>query len=378
MSKRIYLSPPHMNGSEIGYIQQAFDENWIAPAGPNLTGFEAEMCEYNGIRCSVALSSGTAAMHLALRYIGITRGDVVFCSDLTLSGSCNPVIYEGAKLVFIDSQESSWNMSPVALEKALKAAKKRGTLPKAVIIVDLYGQSANYDKILPLCREYGVPVIEDAAEALGAEFNGRKCGTFGEISIFSFNGNKIITTSGGGMAVSDDAQAIEKIHFWANQAKEPANYYLHKELGFNYRMSNICAGIGRGQLRTLDERIARRKEINAFYIESFKSLPVTAAPVFEGSKPNYWLTVFTIDEGCEKTPDEIISALAADNIEARRAWNPMHSQPYYSDCEYFKENEDFSVSEHIFQRGICMPSGSQMTAEDLERVAKVFSSAFGK
>jgi pyridoxal phosphate-dependent aminotransferase EpsN len=336
------------------------------------------MCEYNGIGHAVALSSGTAAMHLALRYIGLSRGDVVFCSDLTFSGSCNPVIYEGARLVFIDSDERSFNMSPEALEKALKSAKNKGALPKAVIIVDLYGQSADYEKLLPICSEYGVTVIEDAAEALGAELNGKKCGTFGKISIFSFNGNKIITTSGGGMAVSDDAHAIEKIHFWANQSKEPVNFYLHKELGFNYRMSNICAGIGRGQLKTLNERIARRKEINTFYKESFKDLPVKVAPVFEGSKPNYWLTVFTIDDDCEKTPDDIISALAAENIETRRAWNPMHCQPYFSDCEYFTQEEDVSVSEHIFGRGICMPSGSQMTDEDLQRVAKVFSAAFGK
>ncbi len=378
MAKRIFLSPPHMNGSEIGYIQKAFDENWIAPTGPNLTGFEEEMCEYNCIKRAVALASGTAAMHLALRYIGIERGDVVFCSDLTFSGSCNPVVYEGAQLVFIDSDERSFNMSPAALEKAFEAAQKSGRLPKAVIIVDLYGQSADYDKLLPICEKYGVPVIEDAAEALGAEFNGKKCGTFGKISIYSFNGNKIITTSGGGMAVSDDEEAIQKIYFWANQSKENVNYYLHKELGFNYRMSNICAGIGRGQLKTLDEKIARRKEINSFYKESFKNLPVRIAPVFEGSSPSYWLTVLTINDDCEKTPDEIIAALADENIEARRAWNPMHCQPFFKDSGYFTENENISVSEHIFNRGICMPSGSQMTLEDLERVANAFTQAFAK
>ena len=265
MNKRIYLSPPCMNGTEIGFINEAFQTNWISPFGPNLTGFEKEMCEYVGSKHSVALASGTGAIHMGLKYLGVGSGDIVFCSDFTFSGSCNPVAYLGAKLVFIDSDYESFNMDPNALKIAFEKYDKMGKLPKAVIVVDLYGNSANYDKILPLCEKYNVPILEDAAEALGTTYKGRKCGTFGKISALSFNGNKIVTTSGGGMALSDDADAIEKIHFWSNQSKENVNYYLHNEIGYNYRMSNICAGIGRGQLKNMDERVAARVRNYEFY-----------------------------------------------------------------------------------------------------------------
>lgn len=366
-----------MNGSEIGYIKEAFDTNWIAPFGPNLKGFEEEMSKYIGVNKSVALASGTAAMHLALMYVGVTKDDVVFCSDFTFSGSCNPVAYIGAELVFIDSDYESFNMSPEALEIAMEKYAAIGKLPKAVIIVDLYGNPAKFDELLPICEKYGVTVIEDAAEALGSKYHGKKCGTFGKISILSFNGNKIITTSGGGMACSNDVKAIEKMHFWANQSKENVNYYLHKELGYNYRMSNICAGIGRGQLKSLDAKVARRKEINDFYRKEFADLPITMAPYIEDSEPNFWLSVLTIDKGCDVTPDDVIASLESGNIESRRAWNPMHCQPIFSQCAYFC-GKDKDVGVDVFNRGVCMPSGSQMTDGDLERVAKAFRAAFNK
>ncbi len=377
MSKRIYLSPPHMNGCEMDYVNDAFDTNWVAPYGPNLKGFEDDVSDYIGINRSVALSSGTAAIHLALLSIGVKKDDVVFCSDFTFAGSCNPAVYIGAKLVFIDSDYESLNMSPVALEKAFEKYNSIGKLPKAVIIVDLYGSPANYDALLPICEKYGVTVIEDAAEALGAEYKGRKCGTFGKIGILSFNGNKIITTSGGGMACSDDAEVIDKIYFWANQAKEPANYYLHKELGYNYRMSNVCAGIGRGQMKTLDDWVAARKANFDYYKKAFADLPVSFVGVTEGGKSNCWLTTLIIDKACNVTPDQVIDALESENIESRRVWNPMHCQPIFENCDYFTGN-DHDVGVDIFNRGVCMPSGSAMTQEDLDRVTRAFRKVFGK
>lgn len=378
MNKRIYLSPPCMNGTEIGFINEAFQTNWIAPFGPNLTGFEEEMCSYVGAKHSVALASGTGAIHMGLKYLGVGRDDIVFCSDFTFSGSCNPVAYLGAKLVFIDSDYESFNMDPDALKKAFEKYDAMGKLPKAVIVVDLYGNSANYDKIIPICKQYGVPILEDAAEALGTTYKGKKCGTFGKIGALSFNGNKIITTSGGGMALSDDEDAITKIHFWSNQSKENVNYYLHNELGYNYRMSNICAGIGRGQLKNMDERVAARTRNYEFYKKAFADLPVTMAPVLDGCKPNFWLSVLTIDEGCDVTPDDVLAVLTADNIEARRAWNPMHNQPIFSDADFISCKEGESVGNDIFRRGVCMPSGTGMTEEDLQRVADVFRTAFEK
>lgn len=376
MKDRIFLSPPHMNGTEINYVNEAFQTNWIAPFGPNLIGFEKEMCDYIGVKSSVALASGTGAMHMALKYLGVGEGDTVFCSDFTFSGSCNPVAYLGAKLVFIDSNRETLNMDPEALKKAFQKYEALGKLPKAVIVVDLYGNSADYDKILPVCEQYGVPVVEDAAEALGSTYNGKKCGTFGKIGILSFNGNKIITTSGGGMALSDDEEAIKKIHFWSNQSKENVNYYLHNELGYNYRMSNICAGIGRGQLKTLDDRLALRKRNYEFYKQAFKDLPVTMAPTTPGCNSNYWLSVLTVNEDCSVTPDEIIAKLESDNIESRRAWNPMHNQPIFGDADFITCESGESVGDNIFRRGVCMPSGTSMTEADLERVAEVFRSAF--
>lgn len=378
MDNRIYLSPPCMNGTELDYINEAFQTNWIAPFGPNLIGFEQEMCDYVGSKHGVALASGTGAIHMGLMYLGVGKGDIVFCSDLTFSGSCNPIAYLGAKAVFVDSEYESFNMDPDALQKAFDKCEAMGKLPKAVIVVDLYGNSAKYDKILPICEKYNVPVLEDAAEALGTVYKGKKCGTFGKVSALSFNGNKIITTSGGGMALSDDEDAIKKIHFWSNQSKENVNYYLHNEIGYNYRMSNICAGIGRGQLKNMDERVAARTRNYEFYKQAFSDLPVTMAPVLEGCTPNFWLSVFLIDEGVDVTPDDVINALADNNIESRRAWNPMHNQPVFSDMDFVSCKEGESVGDGIFRRGVCLPSGTAMTEEQLERVADIVKKAFNK
>lgn len=378
MSERIFLSPPCMNGTEIDFVNEAFQTNWIAPFGPNLTGFEQEMCNYVGIKHSVALASCTGAIHMGLKYLGVGQDDIVFCSDFTFSGSCNPAAYLGAKLVFIDSDYDSFNMDPKALKKAFEKYEALGKLPKAVIVVDLYGNSAEYDEIVPICEKYNVPILEDAAEALGTTYKGKKCGTFGKINALSFNGNKIVTTSGGGMALSDDEAAIQKIHFWSNQSKENVNYYLHNEVGYNYRMSNICAGIGRGQLKDIDGRVAARTRNYRFYKNAFADLPVTMAPELDGCTSNFWLSVLTVNEGCDVTPDDIINSLAADNIESRRAWNPMHNQPIFSDADFIKVTEGESVGDDIFRRGVCLPSGTAMTEADLERVAIAFRKAFEK
>lgn len=369
MNRRIYLSPPHAGGREMDYIKEAFDTNWIAPLGPNVDEFEKELCRYVGIKHGLALSSGTAGIHLALRYLGVDQGDFVFCSSLTFAGSCSPVIYQQAIPVFIDSEPYSWNMSPDALEKAFQWAQKKNRIPKAVIIVDLYGQSADYDCLVPICERYGVPVIEDAAEALGASYNGRKCGHFGLISVFSFNGNKIITTSGGGMVVSEDSQAIEKMRFWSAQARENVRHYEHKEIGYNYRLSNICAGIGLGQLEVLDKRIEMKKAIYEKYKEGFKGLPVKLMPVSKKGEPNYWLVVLTIDRECGIKPEDIITALEMENIESRPVWKPMHLQPVFKECRYFMHEND--VSADLFKRGICLPSGTAMTCEEQDTVISV-------
>lgn len=381
-NKRIYLSPPHMGGNEIKYIQEAFDTNWIAPAGPNITAFEEEICDYVDIKHALALSSGTSGIHLALKYLGVKTGDYVFCSTLTFAASCNPIMYEKAIPVFIDSEPNTWNMSPDALERAFEWAKKENKMPKAVVIVDLYGQSADYEKLLPICKHYKVPVVEDAAEALGATYKGKKCGTFGKIGVFSFNGNKIITTSGGGMAVSNDKKAIDKMRFWSTQAREPVRHYEHKEIGYNYRMSNICAGIGRGQLEVLDDRIPIRKKTYERYKQGFSDLPTTMMPVYEKGDPNYWLSVITIDKNSKVKPEDIIIALEENNIESRPVWKPMHMQPIYRDFPFFpntKEctNTDYdSVSQDLFERGICLPSGTAMTDEDLDRVIEIVRKVF--
>lgn len=378
MNQRIYLSPPHMSGNEMEYLQEAFNTNWIAPLGPNVDGFEQELCNYVGVSHGLAVTSGTAGIHLALRYLGVEPGDYVFCSDLTFAGSCNPIMYQYATPVFIDSEPESWNMSPLALEKAFEWAMKANKLPKAVIIVDLYGQSADYDKLLPICEYYGVPVVEDAAEALGAEYLDKKCGNFGYISVFSFNGNKIITTSGGGMIVSNDDEAIKKMRFWSTQAREQARHYEHREYGYNYRMSNIIAGIGRAQLQVLDDRIVAKKVIRRRYEEELQFMPVRFMPLFEKGRPNYWLTVITINEEACVTPEDLIVALEKENIESRPVWKPMHMQPVFKASPFFSHLVTGSVSEELFKRGVCLPSGSSMTEKDLERIIDTVKKVFNQ
>jgi pyridoxal phosphate-dependent aminotransferase EpsN len=374
MKKRIYLSPPHMSGMELKYVKEAFETNWIAPLGPNVDAFEDEICDYVGVKHGLALSSGTAGIHLALKYLGVEQDDYVFCSNFTFIGSVNPIIYEKAIPVFIGSEVKSWNMSPVALEKAFHWAKKENRMPKAVIIVDLYGQSADYEKLLPICEHYKVPVIEDSAEALGAEYRGKKCGSFGNMGVFSFNGNKIITTSGGGMVVSDDEEAIKKMRFWSMQAREDEIHYEHREVGYNYRMSNICAGIGRGQLKTLDQRIKIRKKIKETYINGLQDLAIEFFPEFSKGRPNYWLTVITINKSAKTNLIKLIASLEKENIESRPVWKPMNMQPVFKQHQYFPEKEGFE--EEIFERGLCLPSGSALNIKESEEIIKTIRSNF--
>lgn len=369
---RIYLSPPHLSGYEEDYVKEAFDSNWIAPLGPQVDAFEKEMAAYINCR-TLAVNSGTAALHLALRLLGVEQGDIVFCSSLTFIGSVNPVLYLGAEPVFIDSEPESWNMSPVALEKALVWAESTGRMPKAVIIVDLYGQSADYEPLLNICNKYGVPVVEDAAEALGASYKDKACGTLGRFGVFSFNGNKIITTSGGGMLVSADEEALQKALFWATQARDPAPWYQHSEMGYNYRMSNIVAAIGRGQLRVLDERVQAHRAVFQRYQKALGDIPgIGFMPEASYGRCNRWLTVMTLDpEVCKVEPMQIIEALAAENIESRPVWKPMHLQPLFAGCKYFTHGDGESIADKLFATGVCLPSGSSMTAEEQQRVIEV-------
>ena len=375
--KRIYLASPNMGSEEIKYIQEAFNTNWIAPLGPNVEGFENELKEYVNVKNATALSSGTSAIHLALKVLGIREGDIVFCSSLTFSASVNPVIYEKAIPVFIDSDYKTWNMSKNALQKAFDDAVKNNKLPKAVIVVNLYGQSADYDEILKICNKYNVPVIEDAAESLGATYKGRQTGTIGEIGIFSFNGNKIITTSGGGMMVSNNENYTKKAIFLATQSREAKRHYEHKEIGYNYRMSNVLAGIGRGQLKVLDERINKKKYIYESYKKAFESIDdIEMMPIYES--PNYWLSVMTIKKGSSIKPIDIMEKLEKENIESRPVWKPMHMQPVFKGYKFFSDLDEGSVSEDLFDRGVCLPSDTKMSDEDLERVIDLVKMCFVK
>ena len=378
-NKRIYLASPHMGGLEEVFVKEAFDTNWIAPLGANVDGFEKELSEYVGSKTGAALASGTAAIHMALKAVGVKKGDKVFCSSLTFAASCNPIIYEGGIPVFIDSEPESHNMSPVALEKAFKAYEEKGEMPKAVIVVNLYGQSADMDKIIEICKKYNIPIIEDAAESLGATYKGKHSGTFGEYGIYSFNGNKIITTSGGGMLVSNNEEGIAKVRFWSTQARDKARHYEHTELGYNYRMSNVVAGIGRGQLRVLEDRIAKKKEIFETYKEAFKNIEdIEMMPVCEYGEPNYWLTTITLNENSKVKPLDIILALEKDNIESRPIWKPMHIQPYYKEYDFYSHNdeEEISVSEDIFNRGVCLPSDTKKTDKEQKRVIEIIKNIF--
>lgn len=370
--KRIYLSPPHMTGREISYVQDAFSSNWIAPLGPHVDAFEKETAAYAGTRGTLALSSGTAAMHLGLKLLGVKAGDVVFCSSLTFSASANPIFYLGATPVFIDCDRETWNMSPAALRHAFEEAERIGRLPKAVVVVDLYGQSADYDPILELCTSYGVPVLEDAAEAVGAIYKGRKCGTLGRLGVFSYNGNKIITTSGGGMLLSDDVDLLAKARFWATQARDPAPHYQHSEIGYNYRMSNLLAAVGRAQLEVIEDRVAARRNIFETYRNALGDIPgISFMPEADFGRANRWLTVMLVDPQTGVAPADIMKALQEENIESRPVWKPMHLQPVFAEYPYFAYEDGGSVSDDLFARGVCLPSGSSLTEGEQERIVEL-------
>ncbi|MFR3559782.1 MAG: DegT/DnrJ/EryC1/StrS family aminotransferase [Paraclostridium sordellii] len=377
MNKRIYLASPHMGEEELNYIKDAFDTNWVAPLGPNVNNFEKDICEYTKAKSATALVSGTSAIHLALKCLGVGQGDVVFCSTLTFSATANPILYQGAEPVFIDSEYESWNMCPIALQKAFDNAKENNKMPKAVIVVNLYGQSADYDKLKAICDKYNVPIIEDAAESLGATYKGKQTGTIGDIGIYSFNGNKIITTSGGGMMVSNNEEHTKKALFWATQAREAERHYEHKELGFNYRMSNVVAGIGRGQMKVLDERIAKKKEIYETYKEGFKYIPdIEMMNICDFGEPNYWLSVATIKEDSRVKPIDIMEALEEKNIESRPVWKPMHMQPFFENYKFFTSLEKGSVSGYLFRRGICLPSDTKTNKDDIEKINHIIKCLF--
>jgi dTDP-4-amino-4,6-dideoxygalactose transaminase len=366
MGYDIWLSSPHMSdeGYEMKYIKEAFDTNWIAPLGENVDKFEKELAEKVGVKSAVALSSGTAAIHMALKAVGVEAGDVVFCPSLTFSATANPIIYQGATPVFVDSDFETWNMDPVLLEKAFEKYPE----VKAVIVVNLYGLAADLDRIAEICRKHGVPLIEDAAESLGTKYKGICTGTFGDYGVFSFNGNKIITTSGGGMLVSDNEERIAKVRFWSTQARDKARHYQHSELGYNYRMSNIIAGIGRGQLKVLDERIAKKKYIFEYYKRELEQLDgVRFMPVNEWNEPNYWLSCITLSGRVR--PLDIMDALEAGNIESRPIWKPMHMQPFYEKYDF--RGTDGEVSRRLFENGVCLPSDTKMTDDDLDRVCGI-------
>jgi dTDP-4-amino-4,6-dideoxygalactose transaminase len=366
---RIYLSPPHLGEAELELVKDAFASNWIAPVGPHVDAFEREFAAYLGVAHAAALSSGTAAIHLALRLLGLRPGEEVICSTLTFAASANPIVYEGGTPIFIDSEETTWNMDPTLLGEELEVCAANGRLPRAVIVVDLYGQSANYEPILDVCVRYDVPVIQDSAEALGATYKERKVGTQGRCGIFSFNGNKIITTSGGGMLVSNNPDLIERARFLAMQARDPAPHYQHSTIGFNYRMSNVLAAIGRGQLRVLGERIASRRRNFERYKAVLGAAPgIGFMPLASYGEPNYWLTCITIDpETFGATREDARLALANHNIEARPIWKPLHLQPVFAHCRVCGG----SVAETLFARGLCLPSGSSLTDAELDRVCAI-------
>lgn len=372
-NKRIFLSPPHMSGNEQKYIQEAFDLNWIAPLGNNVDAFEQALADYNNVKGASVVSSGTAAIHLSLRLLDVGPDDTVFCSSLTFVASANPILYQGATPVLIDSEMDTWNMSPQALERALQDAEKQGKLPKAVIVVNLYGQSAKMDEIMEICDSYGVPIVEDAAESLGSTYKGRKSGTFGKFGIFSFNGNKIITTSGGGALVSNDTEALEKATFLATQARDAAIHYQHSEVGYNYRMSNIVAGIGRGQMEVLDERVRQKREVFARYEEALSDVPgIEFQPEPSETMSNRWLTALTVDpEQTGVTRTEIIEALDQANIEARPVWKPMHLQPLFEGVTYYPHEQGKSISDDLFKYGLCLPSGTAMSEAEQQRVIDI-------
>ena len=382
MKNRIWLSLAHMGGREQEFIQEAFDTNWVVPLGPNVNAFEKALRDFliengklkveNEGKQVVALSAGTAALHLGLILLGVGEGDEVICQSFTFSASANPIAYQGATPVFVDSEKDTWNMDPVLLEEAIKdRLEKTGRLPKAIIPVHLYGMPGKLDEILEVAGRYNIPVLEDSAEALGSEYKGRKCGTFGEYAALSFNGNKIITTSGGGALVCPSEERAKRALFYATQAREQAPHYQHEKIGYNYRMSNICAGIGRGQMFVLEEHVARRREIHDLYVkllDGVKGVKVMCQPEGGDFNSNYWLTCITVDpEEAGFTREAVRLALDGDNIESRPLWKPMHLQPVFKDAPFYGNG----TSERLFEIGLCLPSGPMLTDQDIERVAKV-------
>lgn len=368
MEDRIYLSSPHMSdeGFEKMYVKEAFDTNWIAPLGKNVNEFEREIANYVSIGYGSALSSGTAAIHMAIKAAGVKKNDIVLCQSLTFSASCNPIIYEGAIPVFVDSDFETWNMSPIALKRAFEKYPNA----KAVIVVNLYGMAAKLDEIRNICNDHGAVMIEDAAESLGTKYKGNYTGTFGEYGIFSFNGNKIITTSGGGMLVSNNEERISKTRFWATQARDDAKWYQHSEIGYNYRMSNIVAGIGRGQLKVLDKRVEKKRYIYEYYQNKLKDIKdISLMPIHNDyAYSNCWLTCIRISPNSKIKPGDLIEALSEENIESRYIWKPMHLQPVFANCDYI---DNGSVSETIFNEGLCLPSDTKMTDEQLDKVINI-------
>lgn len=370
--KRIYLSSPTMHGEELAYINEAFATNWVAPLGPNVNEFEKELSDYVGGGYAAALSAGTAAIHLALLLAGVGRDDIVFGTSMTFAATVNPIVYVGARPVFIDSEEETWNMDPEALRKAFE--KYPGV--KAVIAANLYGTPAKLDELRDICREHGVPFIEDAAESLGSTYKGEQTGRFGDYGIFSFNGNKIITSSGGGMLFCKDEEPIKKARFYATQAREPERHYEHKEIGYNYRMSNVVAGIGRGQLKHLDEHIALKRDIYRTYKDAFADMDaIRMNPYPECSEPNFWLSCMTIDESCSVKPLDVMLALEKENIESRPIWKPMHMQPVYKGTDMICAG-DKCVSEKVFATGLCLPSDIKNTPEDMDRIISIIRGVF--
>ncbi|MCI8522790.1 MAG: aminotransferase class I/II-fold pyridoxal phosphate-dependent enzyme [Lachnospiraceae bacterium] len=375
--KRIYLSSPTTHGEEQAFVKEAFDTNWVAPLGPHVNAFEKEVAAYTGCGHAAALSAGTAAIHLALKLLQVEQEDVVLVPDLTFSATCNPIVYEKAKPVFIDAEPDTWNMSPEALARAYEKYPN----PKAVIVVHLYGTPAKLDEIMAICQAHGTPLVEDAAESLGSTYKGRHTGTFGRLGIYSFNGNKIITTSGGGMLVSADEEATKQATFLATQARDPARHYQHSQIGYNYRMSNVTAGIGRGQLLHLEEHKAAKKAIYAQYKEAFADIPeISMNPMNPDGDANNWLSGMMIDKGCDVTPDMVMDALEQQvNAECRPIWKPMHLQPVFAAYDFFPHNGDgSSVGEYIFDRGLCLPSDIKNTPEDMEQIIRTVRACFGR
>ena len=376
MDSRLFLSTATMHDEEMQFIKEAFDKNWIAPLGFNCDNFEKEMSQYlsDGVEKTyncLSLNSGTSALHLAIKLAGVKRGDVVLCSDMTFAATVNPISYEGGIQVYVDSERETWNMDPIALEKAFEKYPEA----KVVMLAHLYGTPAKMDEIIEICKKHKAILIEDAAEALSATYKGRQCGTFGKYSVLSFNGNKIITTSGGGMLITEEKEARDKAFFWATQSREPFPWYEHKEIGYNYRMSNVVAGIGRGQLLHLEEHKARKKEIYERYKQGFKDLPLTMNPYLPDSDPNFWLSCILLDEGVKVTPTEIKDKLNAENIESRPLWKPMHMQPVFKDNDFVTANGQ-AVNEDLFKRGLCLPSDIKMTLEQQDEVIEIIKKLF--